>query len=496
MTVYARIYARVSTEEQAASGFSLGAQRERMEAFCTSQGWEIAGRYIDEGVSAKDLNRPEFQRMMEEVEPGDVVLVYKLDRLTRSVRDLDDLLREFDRRGVKFRSVTEQFDTTTATGRLFIRMVAEMAQWERETIAERTAFGKRKKAMEGEWSGGLVPLGYMTVPSEKAKAGRILLKLVPDPERRHIIPMIFERYLAGHGVRGISRWLNEEMGARTPQGCKFHQLTISRILTNPIYCGDMEPGRRTTGPRVRVQGTHEPLVSREVFERVQSLMATHKLYAPRQATGMYPLSGVAKCGVCGARVDGHSRADKSRNRIYRCHNYMIGVGCGGDGRRPLASISARHVEERLIAEIERLHHDPASLDRLLADYQAQANSRMGLTQAESKRMEQDLAEAEAAVERWKRLFEKGHIDDDEYVAEVRPHKERIKQLKEKLAEYAGQQVELPPREAFGGFALNFRESWENLEPPERKALLQQFVEAFKAQILIFPDRRVEIRPAL
>ncbi|HYG60794.1 MAG TPA: recombinase family protein, partial [Symbiobacteriaceae bacterium] len=263
--MWARIYARVSTEEQAQSGFSLGAQRERLEAFCVSQGWEVAGKYIDEGVSAKDLNRPEFQRMMSEVEPGDVVLVYKLDRLTRSVRDLDDLLKEFDRMEVKFRSVTEQFDTTTATGRLFIRMVAEMAQWERETIAERAAFGKLKKAKQGEWSGGTVPIGYITVPSEKQKAGRTLLKLVPDPERSHLIPMIFERYLEGRGVRAIATWLNSELGARTLQGCKFHQLTVSRILSNPIYCGDVVHGRRVKGPETRVQGSHQPLISREVF---------------------------------------------------------------------------------------------------------------------------------------------------------------------------------------------------------------------------------------
>lgn len=492
--VWARIYARVSTEEQAQSGFSLGAQRERLEAFCVSQGWKVAGRYIDEGVSAKDLNRPEFQRMMEELESGDVVLVYKLDRLTRSVRDLDDLLQAFDQRGVKFRSVTEQFDTTTATGRLFIRMVAEMAQWERETIAERSAFGKRKKAQQGEWSGGAAPIGYIAVPSEKQKAGRTLLKLVPDPERSHIIPMIFERYLAGHGIRAIATWLNTELGARTLQGCKFHQLTISRILTNPLYCGDVVHGRRIKVPQTRVQGSHERLVSREAFERVQELMAVHKTYAPRQATGIYPLSGVAKCGICGGRIDGQRRSDGRKARVYRCHNYVIGSGCGEV--RALASVVADRIEGRFLEKIESLHRDPASLDRLLAEYHVQAESKTGMTQAERSRMKQDLADAEAAVDRWKRLFEKGHIEDDEYLSEVRPHRERIKQLKEKLAEVEEQQIELPPLETLGDFAINFRESWESLDLPERKALVQRFTQAFKVQILIYPDRQVDLRPAL
>ncbi|MDF2629241.1 MAG: site-specific recombinase for integration and excision [Symbiobacteriaceae bacterium] len=495
--MYARIYTRVSTEEQATSGFSLGAQKERLEAFCVSQGWEIAGRYIDEGVSAKDLNRPEFQRMMDEVDKGDVILVYKLDRLTRSVRDLDDLLREFDTRGVLFRSVTEQFDTTTATGRLFIRMVAEMAQWERETIAERSAFGKQKKAASGEWGGGTVPLGYMGVPSERTKAGRSLLKLVPDPERAHFIPLIFEKYLSGLGIRGVALWLNNELGARTPQGCKFHAITVRRILTNPIYCGDVESGRRRRGrPKVRVQGTHEPLISREMFERVQEMFEIHKTYAPRQATGRFPLSGVARCGICGGRVDGNLRSENKENRLYKCHNYALGTGCAPAGQRSLASVSARLAEENLIREIERLHQDPSSLERLLADFAAEAATRTGLTQAERKRMEQDLAEAEGALDRWKRLFEKGHIEDEEYLAEVKPHRQRIKQLKERLAEYDAQAVEVPSLSDLGAFAINFRESWEALEMPEQKALLQQFVRAFRVQILLFPDRRVELRPAL
>lgn len=497
MRVYARIYTRVSTEEQAASGFSLSAQKERLEAFCVSQGWEIAGRYIDEGVSAKDLNRPEFQRMMDEVDKGDVILVYKLDRLTRSVRDLDDLLREFDTRGVLFRSVTEQFDTTTATGRLFIRMVAEMAQWERETIAERSAFGKQKKAASGEWGGGTTPLGYMGVPSERTKAGRSLLKLVPDPERAHFIPMIFEKYLSGQGIRAVALWLNHELGARTPLGCRFHAMTIRRILTNPIYCGDVESGRRRRGrPKVRVQGTHEPLISRELFERVQAMFEMHKTYAPRQATGRFPLSGVARCGICGGRVDGLVRDRDKDRRLYRCHNYALGTGCAPAGQRSLSSLAAHLGEESLIREVESLHRDPSSLDRLLAEFAAEAATKTGLTQAERKRMEQDLAEAEGALDRWKRLFEKGHIEDEEYLAEVKPHRDRIKQLRERLAEYDARTVEIPSKPALGEFAINFRESWEGLEMPERKALLQRFVQAFKVQILLFPDRRVEIRPAL
>ncbi len=424
------------------------------------------------------------------------MLVYKLDRLTRSVRDLDELLRNFDRQGIMFRSATEQFDTTTATGRLFIRMVAEMAQWERETIAERTTFGKQKKARAGEWGGGRVPMGYMTVPTERVKAGRALLQLVPDPSTAHLIPMIYERYLAGEGIRAIALWLNEELGARTPLGNKFHALTISRILTNPVYCGDIVTGRKQNKINTRVPGSHEPLVPRDVLERVQSLFDTRKLYAPRQATGMYPLSGVAKCGVCGARISAQQRHGRPGRRIYRCHRYVLGEGCGVGTQRSLTSISADRVEENLIREMERLHRDPAHLDRLLEEFEARAADKAGLTQAEVSRMEQDLVEAENAINRWKRLFERGKIDEDEYLDEVKPHRERLKTLKTKLSEYKERAVQLLQRDLPGGFAINFRESWEELTPPERKALLQRFVQAFGLDILIHPDRSVTLRSSL
>ena len=475
----ARLYARVSTEEQALTGFSLSAQRERLDAFCLSQGWAVAGHYVDEGASAKDLNRPQFQRLLADAQPGEVVLVYKLDRLTRSVRDLDDLLRDFERRDIHFRSATEQFDTTTATGRLFIRMVAEMAQWERETIAERSAFGKLKKAQSGEWAGGTVPFGYIAVPSDRVKAGRRLLMLMPDPARHHLIPLIFERYLQGYGVRAIAGWLNGELGLRTLQGKRFHQLTVSRLLQNPIYCGDIEHGRGPGGLKIRTPGTHEPLVSRQIFDQVQAQYVERRADAPRQATGAYPLSGVARCGICGGRIDGHRRSDRRGARVYRCHNYMTGAGCGQG--RALASVSAEPVEVALLRLIERLP-TPTELGRYLAALAGEAGPSAS---AEARRAARDLAQAEVAIDRWKRLFEQGHIEMDEYLAEVRPHQARIRHLQERLAAPAPAAVPV----------YDLRQAWAALEPQERKALLRHLADAFGLEIRLHPGRRVELRPS-
>ncbi|WP_429999877.1 recombinase family protein [Metabacillus fastidiosus] len=146
------LYIRVSTEEQAKEGYSIRAQTERLKAYCVSQEWEVVDFYIDDGISAKDMNRPNLKRMIKHIEQGliDCVLVYKLDRLTRSILDLYKLLEIFDKHNCKFKSSTEVYDTTSAIGRMFITLVAALAQFERENLSERVRMGMEQKAREGK----------------------------------------------------------------------------------------------------------------------------------------------------------------------------------------------------------------------------------------------------------------------------------------------------------------------------------------------------------
>lgn len=140
-------YVRVSTEEQAKHGYSIAAQTEKLEAYCVSQGWDLVETVVDDGYSAKDMDRPYFQKMINRIKQGgiDVLLVYRLDRLTRSVLDLYNILQILDDHNCKFKSATEVYDTTNAMGRLFITLVAAIAQWERENLAERVKMGIEKR---------------------------------------------------------------------------------------------------------------------------------------------------------------------------------------------------------------------------------------------------------------------------------------------------------------------------------------------------------------
>jgi site-specific DNA recombinase len=174
-------YVRVSTTEQAEEGLSLANQREKVEAFCKAKEWKLVDILADEGASAKDLNRPTLQELLRSVAGGEaeVIVVYKLDRLTRSVKDLGYLMEDvFAANGVAFSSIQDNFDTTTANGKLVMNIIGSVAQWERDTISERTSDALAYKNGRGEWAAGRIPFGFKV-----GEEGR----LVESPEEMEVI---------------------------------------------------------------------------------------------------------------------------------------------------------------------------------------------------------------------------------------------------------------------------------------------------------------------
>ena len=196
-------YVRVSTEKQADFGVSLEAQAEKVRAMAVVQGAELLELIIDAGESAKSLNRPGMARLMSLVDAGavDAVIIAKLDRLTRSVKDLAELLERFTRRDVSLVSVAESLDTGTAAGRLVLNIMTAVSQWEREAIGERTRDAMHHKRANGERV-GTVPFGY--------RAAADGTHLEPDPAEQGILSRIRELKAAGHTTRQIADELNRQ----------------------------------------------------------------------------------------------------------------------------------------------------------------------------------------------------------------------------------------------------------------------------------------------
>lgn len=219
-------YVRVSTDKQAEFGVSLEAQTEKIRAMAVVQGAELVDTIVDT-ETAKNLNRPGITRLLALVDSKAVqaVIVAKLDRLTRSVRDLGDLLERFERRGVSLVSVAESLDTKTAAGRLVLNVMASVSQWEREAIGERTRDAMRHMQSTGQYTGGSAPFGY-----QLAADGA---HLEPNPTEQAILARIAELRTAGYSLRAVADELNRQ-GYVTRRGTAWRHQYVAAIAAPAV----------------------------------------------------------------------------------------------------------------------------------------------------------------------------------------------------------------------------------------------------------------------
>ncbi|PWW37334.1 MULTISPECIES: recombinase family protein [Paenibacillus] len=329
-------YIRVSTEEQAKEGYSLDAQREKLSNFCRSQdGWDLIDIYPEEGKSAKDLNRPELQRLLQDAEQKkfDVILVYRLDRLTRSVSDLYDLLKTFEKNNIMFRSSTEIYDTTTAMGKLFITIVAAMAQWERENLSERVRFGMEELVRKGNWHGGPVPYGYNWEDKE--------MHSITDEFK--VLKKLREIYMSGEGLGSTAKKLNALGYLR--RGSNWSAQTVWYVLDNPFYAGRIRYGEKKKNGKYASR-KKEDLVnviwSETGFPAVYSWdeYLEHKERMKRKEfyghskKREYRFTGVLRCARCGATLIGRPYRNKKKDGSpgepyynYICSSRSLSKGC-------------------------------------------------------------------------------------------------------------------------------------------------------------------------
>ena len=260
----AAIYVRVSTEEQAAEGYSIGAQKEMLQDYCIVEGWEVAGVYEDDGYSGRSVKRPAYQRMMSEMDSWDVLLVIKMDRIHRNSRNFMNMMEVLSKHGKMFVSQSEALDTTNALGRFVVDMIQRLAQLESEQIGERTYMGMREKAEtldkaeEGKRTMGFTPpFGY------RLENGG----LEEDPDELPIVSRMFSEYLGGSTMDEISWSLGRE-GILTRRGNPWNKRNMSTVLHNPVYAGYMR------WEDVLIRHHARTAVSIDEFNRTQELMAS------------------------------------------------------------------------------------------------------------------------------------------------------------------------------------------------------------------------------
>ena len=284
-------YSRVSTSEQAEHGYSIKEQEERIKAYCQAKDWTLLRIYSDPGYSGAKTDRPGLQAMISDVNAGqiDAVLVYKLDRLSRSQKDALYLIEDvFLKSGVQFISISENFDTSTPLGRAMVGILAVFAQLEREQIKERMILGKTARAKTGKWQGGKnTPVGY-ALDKEKG--------LSIDENEAVYIRMIFDLFTAGENLESIEREL-QKIGAKSRYGV-FTRIYINRILGNPVYTGKLAYKGEI------YDAAHDAIISEEQFQKAQEIRTkNHDLWERNIRGSKNPslLSGLLYCSQCGSK---------------------------------------------------------------------------------------------------------------------------------------------------------------------------------------------------
>ncbi len=368
------VYTRKSSEEGLEQSFnSLDAQREACLAFIQSQrheGWQaVHTRYDDGGFSGGNMDRPALKRLMADIGEGKIntVVVYKVDRLTRSLADFAKIIEQFDAMQVSFVSVTQQFNTTTSMGRLTLNVLLSFAQFEREVTGERIRDKIAASKKKGMWMGGYVPLGYDLRDR----------KIYINRREAETIGTIYSNYLRLGYVQALQRYLDQEGITSKPRtlrngtktgGTRFSRGALYKILRNPIYAGDIAHKGTT------YKGDHEGIINRKEWDQVQDLLTENRQGQPRKARSTKPslFTGIIFDSAGNRYTPTHTN---KRGRRYRYYTSQAAIRKADSSVSTAARIPAHELETKIADRIfeflrtprellKAIKHDPNGASRM------------------------------------------------------------------------------------------------------------------------------------
>ena len=302
------LYPRVSTEDQSRFGHSLDEQECRMKQLCEFKNYEIFKVYREKGVSAKNTNRPKFQEMIEDVKQGKInkIIIFKLDRLTRSIQDLENICKFLDKYNCGLESISEEINTSSANGKFFVRMITILAQLEIERTSERTKVGLVGAIKQGHIS-GRPPLGYVKKNGSK--------KIFIDEVQADVVRRIFKLYLDGMSVCSICKLFKEEnvLNRRWPT------TTVDKILSNQLYIGNSEYGKRTNNEIQIFKNVVPAIIDKTTFDMVQKRKEKNLKNFKRKATYIFMQKII--CPKCNKVMGGTSSTSKNKEKhlYYKCN---------------------------------------------------------------------------------------------------------------------------------------------------------------------------------
>jgi len=415
------LYIRVSTAEQAEEGYSVGEQEARLRSYCEAYGYIINAVHVDPGYSGATLERPGIKEVIKDVRAGrcNKVIVWKLDRLSRSQKDTLILLEDvFLENSCDFVSLMESFDTSTPFGRCVIGILAAFAQMERENIRARLMMGKQAGLKAGNYYGPTAPIGYKWEMQPNGKR-----ELLVDPFYSQIIQEAYRLYGSGQSLSDVVRVIKAKYGHSFATYQNDAATRLGRVLRNPIYAGRVRMVDR------EYEGKHEALVSPEIWQAVNNrLSGNAPAYRNRYGNGSKGgglCSGLLFCGCCGGRLSirgwGYKSAKVDKYVCYsvsKCNKRMI--------KDPNCTNRKNHfkvedLDALIVEEVKKLSLDPAALDALLQDGTGKPGP-----EEEAAAFRERMENVERQITRLLNLYQAGAVDLEEIAG-------RLSDLKEERA---------------------------------------------------------------
>ncbi len=473
--LYIALYCRVSTDEQAREGLSLAEQQQRLTAYCQAMGWnEEIKLFIDDGFSAKNLERPKLEKLLDAVRKREVskVIVTKLDRMSRRLKDLLSLIDIFEEHKVSFTSIGEMFDTHTPSGRLTLHVLGAVAEFERERIRERVVENMHHAAKKGKWL-TQHPYGYRL-------DGDTLKIYSPEAE---VVKNIFNQYLEkGLGFFTIAKKLNEE-GIPSRHNKEWSLRAVKLLLQNPVYKGTLVWNRRDSTKKQRAIKEEEEwiivdeclpnIIDKETWEKVQEKIGSKKMH-PRSKTSPHLLGGILKCGKCGAGMSiGWSGSKINRYRVYRCSANKNKGTCTSQ------QYKADKVENWF--KIGLLQLTEGISNQLIPHLIEKTESHLNTS------MEQRIRGVKTRYKRKVEAYTAGLIELDELTEEKNRMEDLIKEAKE--SQSTKQNIDISSLENMVKTKINsIIDALDQLPVEEAKAQTSTFIE----KVILHDDKDVEI----
>lgn len=464
-TVRCAVYCRVSNDDGLSQAFtSLDAQQVSGESFVAArkgEGWSVIDeRFHDGGYSGGNMDRPGLQRLIELVQAKqvEVIVVYKLDRFTRSIRDFGKLAEILEQQKVALVSVTQSIDTGTSMGRLMMHVLLSFAAFERELASERTRDKIALSRQKGRWTGGRPPLGYDAANST----------LTVNTAEASMVRAIFAKYLELGSLSKVIEWANEH-GVRNKAwttkagehkgGSLFFKSTLAQLLSNPIYIGQI------THKETSYPGIHEKIIDPGVFKRVQELLAENGRCGPSLLRNRYGgvLKGMIVCGCCGGSMV-HSITSKKVDgrrveyRYYTCLKKQAQGATRCSGR----SVQAEQLESFVIDKVRSAYADPALVSMVLDAIRARSAARWRDLEARRTALASERESVQPVGGRERAPLGGFARDRDEIERE----------LLEVDAEIASVQSALPDRKMVQRGLDQFEALWSSLTPAEKSEILR------------------------